>query len=170
METRDLNRLRHDVYAVKVLRDDRLLDPVVDRAVLFLGALEPVAEIASFGDLGLAQERCVDLEQGLEGRDQKGARAAGGIEDPSRGRISRRRRGLTFFESHEELFEAVVSAAGTLQDELADRLPAQVVRDLGTGVVGPEGLLVDVLLEDVAQDVGLISSSFPPGVSSRCQV
>ena len=40
-----------------------------------------------------------------------------------------------------------------VEDQSVDRLLAEVPGDLGPRVVGPELLLVDVLLEDVAQDV-----------------
>ena len=44
-----------------------------------------------------------------------------------------------------------------------DRALAQVLGDLGTRVVGTELFLVDVLLEDVAEDIGVDLVVFAAG-------
>jgi hypothetical protein len=67
------------------------------------------------------------------------------------------------------LFDDVLGRVDGVEDEAVDGALAEVAGDLGAGVVGAKGFLVDVLLDDVAQDVRVDFVSCPPGLSLRFQ-
>ena len=65
---------------MEVLGDDLLFEPVCDGGLvlLFLG-LDPLEDGAVGESLAAADERGVEIEQGLERGDKEGTRAAGGV-------------------------------------------------------------------------------------------
>ncbi len=176
-ELRDLDRLLHEVHAVEVFGDELLLEPVGDRR-LVLPALvfDPLRDRAMPERLTTANERGGEIEQRLQRGDEERTRAARGIEQ----RKSRQgflqqvlaertvgmkkqvadggegtRRGALGDAGGVELHGVGGPLGGGVEHELVDSLLAEVLGDLRPRVVSAEFLLVDVLFEDVAEDVGV---------------
>lgn len=161
----DFHGFGHDVDAVDVVGDDGLLDAVlhVARAAFVVGAELVLVgrQLLIMQVLDLADQGGVDLEESAERRDQKRAGALRGIEDGETGQdAAGEEQGADSLAivGHQGVVEgfvllAVEALVQPAQHESVDGLLAQVARDLDRRVVGPELLLVDVLLEDMAEHV-----------------
>src|SRR5262249_43040294 len=139
--------------------DDLLLDPVLDRGMLTGRFLAPGSQLGVVDELDAPDDRRIDVDQSLQGGNEEGARAAGRIEDRElRQDLPEQLAAEPRVEAQQELLDRLErrSRDGEVdlrKEQWIDRLLAEVLGDLRARVVGPELLLVDVLLEDVAEHV-----------------
>ena len=163
----DLAGLFHDVHTVEVVGDDAALDVVAHAGVAVLDLAQPRLQLAAGAQLGAADHRRVNVDQALERGHQERARAHRRVEHGDRRQHDvDELEGGARIHAREHVGHGVERDLGqvqlghgrlvhALQNELVDAALGEVAGDLGPGVVRAERLLVDVLLEDVAQHVGV---------------
>ncbi len=163
----DFAGLFHDVHAVQVVGDNAALDVVAHAGVVFLDAGQPRFQLGASAHFGAAHHGVIHVDEALERGHQKGARAHGRVENGDAGQhFAHQLQGGARVHLGEQvrhavelhLFQTQLGHGGlvdALQDQLVDAALGQVAGDFGPGVVGAKGFLVDVLLEDVAQHVGV---------------
>jgi len=163
-QLRDLDGLVHDVHAEEIVGDDAFLDEVADRGMGLLDVGEPLPEFVVAEKLDPADDGGVKIDEGFHSRHEERAGPTCRIEQ------AHRRQDLFEHELAEggiEIHEHVANgiempcsdhtgdARGVhgVENQSVDRAFTEVFGDLGTRVIGSKGLLVDVLLEDIAQHI-----------------
>jgi len=132
--------------------------------VLLLGLLQPILKLAVAQEFDLADDCGVDVDQRLHGRDEEGGGTAGRVEQAQvRQHVVQEFLAERGVEIQQQVAHGVernaagrrVNAVHTVEDQAVDGALAEVFGDFRPGVVSAEGFLVDVLLEDVAENVGI---------------
>ena len=124
--------------------------------LLHFGQIQIQVRIVQYGDP--SDDRAVHIQQRLHGGHQKRARSAGRVEyrqlrqhivEQAAAEISIKvQQGIA-----QRLEASLCLGVQLVENRRVDGAFTQVAGDLGAGVVGTEGFLVDVLLEDVAQHI-----------------